>query len=98
MLLVALINKGDKMLIGTEKLRRAGDRQAIERIQEKKELISLRKELALVIKEKEAAELDAKNKTQRNMCLTRNAGVSHCWMIYSNMISFCLCGLFVYTL
>lgn len=84
------------MCTGIEKLRRAGDQLAIERTQERNELMRLRKELSRAIKEKEEAELDAKNKTQRNMCLTRNAGVSHCWMIYSIMISFCLCGLLVY--
>lgn len=71
------------------KLRRSGDQPA-------RELARFKKELSQAIKEKEAAELDAKNKTQRNMCLTRNAGVSHCWMIYSNMISVVLFGLLVY--
>ena len=84
------------MCTGIEKLRRAGDQLAIERNQERNELMRLRKELSLAIKEKEAAELDSKNKTQRNMCLTRNAGVSHCWMIYSNMTSVVLFGLLVY--
>ena len=86
------------MCTGMEKLRRAGDQLAIERSQERNELMKLRKGLSQAIKEKEAAELEAKNKTHRNMCLTRNAEVSHCWMIYSIMISFCLCGLLVYVL
>lgn len=80
------------------KLRRAGDKQTIERIREKNELISLRKELAQAIKEKEAAELDAKNKTQRNMCLTRNADLSNSLAYIALIFAFVVLGLLVYVL
>ena len=71
------------------KLRRSGDQPA-------RELAKVKNELVDSVKARELADSESRNKDQRIMCITRNADVSHCWMIYSNMISFCLFGLLVY--
>ncbi len=84
------------MCTGTEKLRRAGDRQTIERIQEKKELISVRKELVEQKKERYVAELENLNTKNHNRLLTRNTDVANCGMIYSWMITIIAVGLLAY--
>lgn len=73
------------------KLRRAGDQPA-------RELSKVRNALVEAVKAKELAESESRNKDQRIMCVTRNADVSHCGMIYSNMVSVVLFGLLVYVL
>ena len=62
------------------------------------ELRSYKNELAESIKVIKAAELDAHRTRQRNMCLTRNADLSNCFMCASLMIAFVAVGLLVYVL
>ena len=62
------------------------------------ELRDVRLKLARAIFEKETAEAEEQRTRNRNMCLTRNADLSNCFMCASLMISFVLCGLLVYVL
>ena len=62
------------------------------------ELRSVKMDRDQAIKETKAAEEHALRVAQRNMCLTRNADLSNCFMCASLMISFVLCGLLVYVL
>jgi len=84
------------MFTGTEKLRRAGDRQTIERIQEKKELSSLRQELDEQKKARYVAELENLNTKNHNRLLTRNVETANFGMIYSWMITIIAVGLLAY--
>lgn len=84
------------MCTGIEKLRRASDQVAIERTQERTELIQARKELVKAVREKESSEMDAQDTRSRNMLLARNADMSNMWMCASLMVSFVLLGLLVY--
>lgn len=84
------------MFTGTEKLRRAGDRQTIERIQEKKELISAKKELDEQKKARYVAELENLNTKNHNRLLTRNTDLANLAMIYSWIITIIAVGLWAY--
>ena len=86
------------MLIGTEKLRRAGDRQAIELARLRKEFVQTRKELADQKKARELAEENERRLSSRNMCVTRNADVSIAFGYVAIVLAFIVLGLFVYAI
>ena len=60
------------------------------------ELRDTRSRLGKAIIEKQVAEVTELDTRLRNMCLARNADFSNFCMIGSLMVSFVLCGLFVY--
>ena len=86
------------MFTGTEKLRRAGDRQELELARLRKEFVQTRKELAEYKDVLDVTESHRLNLVQRNMLLTRNADVSNFCMMSCLVLTFIVLGLFVYTI